>query len=143
MSKNIASIDYRTLLHGAGSRATPVRLATVRALHTSLKPLSVRDIKKFLPRRTSEVTIYRILEALMNEGVVKKVDFAHEHAHYELAVGKPHHHHLICTSCGTVEDIEECVAEEFSVRALKKSHVFKAITSHALEFFGLCTACVR
>lgn len=136
-------VDYRALLQSVRSKATPTRLTVLRILHGSHKPLSVNAIKKSLPSHTSEVTIYRILETLAKGGVVKRVDFEHDHAHYELAALRPHHHHLICKSCGTVEDIEECVAEDFGKAILKQSKKFKTISHHALEFFGLCRVCAR
>jgi Fur family ferric uptake transcriptional regulator len=131
------------MLRSAGHKVTPGRVAILEVLQSALKPLSTSDISKRLKNSLDQVTIYRALEALSDSGMVRKVDFQHPHAHYEIVIKDDHHHHLICKTCGAVEDIENLDAEDFEKIALKKSKMFASIRSHSLEFFGVCDKCAK
>jgi Fur family ferric uptake transcriptional regulator len=50
-----------------------------------------------------------------------------------------HHHHLICTRCARVVEIEECFPEEIE-RRIARANGFTGVT-HRLEFFGVCPDC--
>lgn len=88
---------------------------------------------------------YRNLAVLEEVGVVTRIATFGEHARFELAedlVG--HHHHLICTSCGRIEDftvpdsVERTVEQAFA-KAVKPTG-FHA-TAHRMDLLGLCTSC--
>lgn len=136
------AIDLRVTLKEAGFKATPGRLQLLEALSKVDEPLSVLKIQKRLHKKLNEVTLYRALEAFAAAGLVRRVDLNHDHAHYELVLGRAHHDHVVCTACGMVEDVEGCTLTHLEHRALKSSH-FKSIYSHNLEFFGLCRTCSK
>ncbi|HUD03084.1 MAG TPA: Fur family transcriptional regulator [Candidatus Paceibacterota bacterium] len=137
-----ATIDLTAALKAAGFKATPGRLQLLEVLSRVDEPLSVLKIQKRLGKKLNEVTLYRALEAFAKAGLVRRVDLGHDHAHYELALGRAHHDHVVCTACGAVEDVAGCPLAPFQKKALKSSH-FKSIYSHNLEFFGLCRACSK
>ncbi len=133
--------DFKGALKEAGFKATPGRLQLLEVLWKESKPLTVIEIQKRLHNNLNEVTLYRALEAFAKAGLVRRADFGHDHAHYELAIGKPHHDHIVCTDCGRVDDIEDRALERAVERASKGSREF-TIYSHNLEFFGLCKKCM-
>ena len=137
-----AAIDLKEALKKAGFKATPGRLQLLEVLSKVDEPLSVLKIQKRLNNKLNEVTLYRALEVFAVAGLVRRVDLNHDHAHYELALGRAHHDHVVCTMCGVVEDVEGCALAPFQKMALKSSH-FKSIYSHNLEFFGLCRTCSK
>ncbi len=49
------------------------------------------------------------------------------------------HHHLVCSRCGVMVDFDHCAADEM-VADLHDRYGF-TITSHLLEFYGLCPTC--
>jgi len=53
---------------------------------------------------TNKVTVYRILDFLFKNQIIERVEFGEGKYRYELK--KNHHHHLICTNCGRVQDVE-------------------------------------
>ncbi|HVA66012.1 MAG TPA: Fur family transcriptional regulator [Elusimicrobiota bacterium] len=128
--------DFRRMLRRRGGRATPGRLRLMRALWREPAPVTAAKLQKSLDGALNLATLYRALDALAADGVVCRVDFRHGHAHYELAAERAHHHHLACTGCGAVEDVD-CTLRP----RLKKSSAFAAITDHAMEYFGLCKVC--
>ncbi|MDE1976133.1 MAG: transcriptional repressor [Elusimicrobia bacterium] len=129
--------DFARMLRRSGGRATPGRLRLMRALWKEPAPVTAARLQKSLGRTLNLATLYRALDALAGVGVVRRVDFRHGHAHYELAApARAHHHHLACTGCGAVEDVS-CTLRP----RLKRASAFSAITDHAMEYFGLCKAC--
>lgn len=135
--------QYTELLREAGFRATPGKIALLAVLAQADKPLSIAELARRFRGKLNTVTLYRSLEALVERGIVRRVDLGHAHAHYELAESKRHHHHLVCKICGAVEDILSCEPFELEKQVLKKSKTFASIQSHAMEFFGLCKKCIN
>ena len=82
---------------------------------------------------------------LEQAGVVHRVISTDEFARFELAEDLAgHHHHLICTSCGSVTDftvgpgIERAL--EGAMTAIAGTTGFAA-QHHRLDLVGLCSAC--
>lgn len=104
------------------------------------KPQSVTEILAQLHEKKlkiDKVTVYRALENFVKIGLVAETQFKDGVSVYELA-DHEHHHHVLCESCGRIEDI--CLDENLLLKAAKKSSSF-FIKSHRLEFFGLCQKC--
>lgn len=135
------TLDPVQVLRKEGLKATTPRVRLLEALGREILPRSAVFIASKLKKTMDAVTVYRSLEALAERGIVRRTDFRHGHAEYELAEGRVHHHHLVCESCGTVEDVGICGAQSLEKRVLSKSKRFLEINSHALEFFGRCAAC--
>ncbi len=101
-----------------------------------------KEILAALPKGECDLaTIYRSMHLLEKMGMVKRFDFGDGTARFEL-VGEGddgHHHHLVCTNCSAVVEIEECFPGEIEKR-IAAANGFKAVT-HKLEFFGICPDC--
>ncbi|MFZ1987552.1 MAG: transcriptional repressor [Minisyncoccia bacterium] len=137
----MAPIDFSHLLRKGGMRATEGRVQLLKVLAEEKKPVTIEELKKKLSGHLDMVNVYRALEALKKAGIVERMDFQHGHAHYELVAGRPHHHHAICRSCGTIEDIEIPHSAKPEKEAERRAKKFSIIDSYSLEFFGLCTSC--
>jgi Fur family ferric uptake transcriptional regulator len=133
--------DCKDELNEVELRATPARIALMRLLETTDKPVDVQTMISHLEKkdiRTDPATVFRIINMFTEKGLTKQIQFQEGKFRYELAAGAEHHH-LVCTNCGDVQDISDCNIEVLESHIEKKKH-FK-VTSHALEFFGLCTNC--
>lgn len=130
------------LLQRAGIKATVQRTAVLDALRARHAPQSVADIAKTLPR-VDQVTIYRSLELFVRAGIATEVSLQNERAYFEYRDASHHHHHLVCRSCGRIEDVEMCGLDAMSKAIVRQSRQFRSISSHSLEFFGLCVQCDR
>lgn len=135
-------LDHASLLRDAGMRATPGRLMLLSILEKESKPLAVYQIEKRMKGALNHVTLYRALEALEAANIVARVNLEHDHAHFELLTGRPHHHHAVCRDCGKVEDIEVPHTAMPEKDAAKHAKGFAVIDRYSLEFFGVCRACV-
>lgn len=137
MSKQL---DVKKLLVNKGLRVTDARTTVLQILSSSEKPLDVAEIETQLAHQgvnANEVTIYRMLDAFVEKGLVDRLDFQEGKFRYEMA--KADHHHLICDHCGTVKEVTDCSIDEMEKSIIEKQKF--ALHRHALEFFGLCPRC--
>ncbi len=134
--------EFKSILRKAGSRATPARMRVLEFMKKSRNPVSAAEVIEALGARMDQATVYRILSILKSKGTIRQVDLRHNHAHFEIA-GEREHHHLICLACGRMEDVHECRIEEAYPAVLRAARHFSDIRQHALEFYGLCRACAR
>jgi Fur family transcriptional regulator, ferric uptake regulator len=125
-------------------RLTSNREAIVEVLVASPRPLTIPEV---LDARNglAQSSVYRNLVILEQAGVVHRIVTSDEFARFELAedlVG--HHHHLICSSCGTVEDVPPNARLEQSLRhavdQVAESTGFRTQT-HRVDLVGLCRRC--
>jgi len=130
-------------LKDSGMRMTKTRRAVVELLFRSKGPISAQDILSSLKKGSLEVnktTIYREIDALLAAQVIREVDLLEGKKRYELHLEHDHHHHIICTECKAVQCVEIYHDLDSIEREILKKHRFK-VTSHSLEFFGLCSSC--
>ena len=123
-------------------KKTPARLMVLEYLNNSESPVDAGQIINYLRKKhleTNKVTVYRILEFLFKNQIIERVEFGEGKYRYELK--KNHHHHLICTNCGRVQDVEIGVIEKLE-KEIQKDKNFR-VQSHSLEFFGLCSNCQK
>lgn len=131
-------------LRDRGLKATAPRVAVLDVLIRMKHPGSVQDVMKALPKGSADqATVYRSLEAFVQHGVAHHVDLGKGPASYEFASEDHHHHHLICTTCGRIEDIDECAVDGIVKRILKDSSSFARVDSHSFELFGQCNECAK
>lgn len=129
-------------LRKEGYRITPVRRAILETLIVTKKPLAVENILASLSKkglRPNKTTVYRELGMLAEEGLVIEVRLASDRRMYE-ATSSGHHHHLICTACERIEDVEMKEDLHAHERKIGRDTSFR-VTGHSLEFFGLCKKC--
>jgi Fur family transcriptional regulator, ferric uptake regulator len=82
-------------------------------------------------------TVYRSLEALKLQGLVKSLTLPNGEAVYSVMPADKHH--LNCLNCGVSLPIDSCPVHELGAQ-LHQAHNFQ-IYYHTLEFFGLCPLC--
>ncbi len=130
-------------LRGKKLKATPGRVAILDIFTHTQKPLSVKELKaKVGVVGPDTATLYRNAESLTVEGILTKVNLGGKNASYELASRK-HHHHLICSSCGLVNDITILSRPGLNAQALAQAKDFFSVAAHSLEFFGICKKCFK
>lgn len=131
-------------LRGLGQRYTANRRALVEILGVAGQPLAIPDILSGRSK-LAQSSAYRNLAVLERAGVVRRVVTNEEFARYELAEDlTEHHHHLVCSNCGTVEDVMIPSRLERSMeRALADvaSGIGFAAISHRLDLIGTCRSC--
>jgi len=123
-------------------KVTGPRHALLELLHRQSHPMSSKEMFDALPKNLCDLaTVYRSLHLLEQMGMVKRFDFGDGTARFELLEegDDGHHHHLVCTRCAEIIELDECSMTESEERIAARNG-FKSVT-HKLEFFGICPAC--
>ncbi len=127
-----------------GQRYTAARQALVRILATAERPLTTAEVVA-RGEELPQSSVYRNLGVLEAAGVVQRIAGGDEFTRYELAEDLAgHHHHLICTDCGTVADftvpapvehrLETALVEAAAAAGFRADH-------HRLDLVGRCSDC--
>ncbi|WP_395245326.1 Fur family transcriptional regulator [Agromyces sp. MMS24-K17] len=134
--------DPAAHLRAAGLKVTAPRLAVLRAVtgngHLDADAVHAR-IADELPG-TSLQSVYNVLGALNEAGLLRKIEPAGSAALYESRIGD-NHHHVVCTRCHAVADVD-CVVGEPPCLAPSDDNGF-AIHTAEVTFWGLCGDCRR
>ena len=134
--------DLAQRLRRQSRKVTAARRAILELLGRSAHPLTTKEIFTALPKNECDlVTVYRSLRLLEEMCMVKRFDFGDGTGRYELIEegDDGHHHHLVCTRCAEIVELEDCSLLDLEERIAARNG-FKAVT-HKLEFFGLCPEC--
>ncbi|HEX2701004.1 MAG TPA: Fur family transcriptional regulator [Acidimicrobiales bacterium] len=131
-------------LRAVSQRYTPVRRAVVDVLVRAGRPVSIPELLDAGPS-LAQSSVYRSLTVLEEAGVVHRMLGPDGLARHELAEAlTEHHHHLVCTSCGTVEDVPASLRLEQTVaRAVAQAAAATGFRphTHRLDLVGLCARC--
>jgi len=99
----------------------------------------VYDAAKGRISRLSRTTVYRVLDALVALGVIRRLHHPGATARFDGRAER--HHHLFCSVCGRVVDV--CDAGLDSLELLPgDAHGF-SIDDYAVHFVGTCPECRR
>jgi Fe2+ or Zn2+ uptake regulation protein len=133
--------DLTAALRERGQRVTPQRLVlnrTLRALdrHVTAEELQ-SEVAANLPN-VSAPTVYATLELFEQLGTVRRIPRPGADL-WDPRVED--HHHLVCRSCGAVEDVDAGVDPAAALRAARR-HGFHADRTQ-LTVTGLCARCAR
>jgi Fur family ferric uptake transcriptional regulator len=131
-------------LRSAAQRYTANRRALVEALSDAGHPLTIHELLAVC-RDVPQSSAYRTLAILEQVGLVRRVVTNEEFTRFELDEElTEHHHHLICSNCGAVDDVSIASELERSVeRALNRVARRTGFTavSHRLDLMGTCRNC--
>jgi len=120
-------------------RVTPQRRAVLDAISAfqgNFTVIELYDRARALHPGLGLATAYRTVELLRRSGSLRPLAGEGRPAYVRCHPG--HHHHLVCSSCGSVQETELCAAPPDA--ELKRRYGFAA-EAHELEIYGTCAAC--
>ena len=131
-------------------RLTSARESILNILTREKKHLTADEIFT-LARNVSPgiglATVYRTLEFLTNNGMIKKLDFGTGMSKYELENDERegYHHYIVCEICGKVSDNnfnnkEDVACFENYAKKIESKYDFK-IDLNRVQFYGICSKC--
>jgi Fur family ferric uptake transcriptional regulator len=99
--------NYEELISGADLEATSNRVHVLEVVGENKFPLSASDIYKILERSSTinQVTVYRILDLLVEKELVDRISTGGRAFYYGLAPNDHHkpHPHFYCKTCGQMD----------------------------------------
>jgi Fe2+ or Zn2+ uptake regulation protein len=86
----------------------------------------------------SKQGLYNVLDDLTRVGLVRCIQAARSAAHYEVRVGD-NHHHVVCRSCGRMDDIDCAVG---AAPCLEPAEAAGFVVDEAeVTWWGVCATC--
>jgi Fur family ferric uptake transcriptional regulator/Fur family peroxide stress response transcriptional regulator len=132
--------DLADALRARGQRVTSQRLVIHRALREFNRHVSAEQVLDAVRPRLPGVslpTVYATLELFEDLGVVRRLSRAHGPALYDPRT-EPHHH-LACSGCGRIQDVEADV-DTSALAAAARRQGFRSSGSEVV-LTGLCAEC--
>lgn len=128
-------------LRQSGHRISPQRLAILRVLAESPDHPTAEAVHKRLTSQFPDMslaTVYKTIAVLKQCGEILELQFSGRDNRYDAKSPAPHPH-CICLACGAIAD-PPAPGLAALTQALAAASGY-AITSHRLDFYGLCPAC--
>ena len=129
------------LLRAQGVRVTSQRLEVLEELRREPDDVTAQMLWRRLRDRGSQTglaTVYRALSLLNEKGVIDALSHHGTELCYRLC-NDTHHHHMVCSSCHRVVEVEQCGLEPWLADVASR-HDFVA-TEHKIEITGICGSC--
>ena len=122
---------------------TNPRILVLEELLEIKSPITVDDLQKKLKNKVAKSTLYRVLNDLKTINVLNEFTSPDNTVVVELVLeGDQHHHHLFCSDCGEIIDVELSMNFESllnkEIKRIEKKFNF-IIEDHRVEMFGQCT----
>lgn len=136
------AIPIISALERAGYRLTGPRRDVARLIADQTGHFVAADLVAAARQRRlglGRATVFRTLDVMSEIGVVERLDLpSGEHAY--VACAPRHHHHVVCSSCGRADDIDDAGLRAV-VRDIGRRTGYR-IDDHRLELFGRCADCL-
>ncbi|MBE9177595.1 transcriptional repressor [Oculatella sp. LEGE 06141] len=141
------TVALKAELNERGWRLTPQRETILQVFQNLPKGnhLSAEDLYNHLSGEGENIslsTIYRTLKLMARMGILRELELAEGHKHYELNQPHPHHHHhLICVRCNkTIEFKNDTILKTGTKTAQKEGY---HLLDCQLTIHAICPACQR
>ncbi len=127
-----------------GHKLTHARLTVLDVLESSgghLTSTALLERVNAIDRSIGRASVFRSLDLFTRLSLVRPTYIDSSVTPTYVLLPDGHHHHVICTVCGRVNEFEECdlhaLARELETRFDVR------IRGHLLEFYAVCAACQR
>jgi Fur family ferric uptake transcriptional regulator len=137
--------NYVDLLKKANLLPTPNRLKILEVIGSNTYPLNAQEIFETVKRngRINRVTVYRILELLVEKGLLDRISGGGRSFFYGPSPNQHHpaHAHFYCRNCGSMQCLrpESIVLDPAPLR-----RIFPGKIDHVdIRVDGLCKNCLK
>ncbi|MDP6340284.1 MAG: Fur family transcriptional regulator [Candidatus Marinimicrobia bacterium] len=89
--------------------------------------------------KVSRATVYRTIDVLVKNNLVRKLKLGDGHARFEHKVDSAHHDHLICAQCGKIEEFVDDVIETRQNKIVEE--LGSKLIRHIHQLFVICKEC--
>ena len=132
MTKKISKVLVK-ILKSEGLRYTDQRQAIWDEIRNNNEHRDAEDIYNKLKERNvkvSRATVYRTIDVLVKNRLVRKMDVGEGRSLYEPRLDDEHHDHMICLDTGDIvefynkelEDLQDTIAKEHGYKVIRHVH---------------------
>jgi Fur family ferric uptake transcriptional regulator len=134
-------------LNAKGWRLTPQREVILQVFQNLPRGqhLSAEELYEMLENSGESIslsTIYRTLKLMMRMGILRELELAEVHKHYELNTSSPnHHHHMVCTQCNMTIEFENSTILKQAIKHVEKLGL--ELIDCQLTIYTICPEAIR
>ncbi len=137
--------NYENILRSVGLDVTVNRVHVLEAIGSNNYPLTAMDVFNIVDRTQpiNRVTVYRILDVLVEKKVLERLNVGSRAAYYGLAPNEHHapHPHFYCTHCGQMDCLN---SESININTEKLRKTFAGeIKKIEVRVDGICKNCLK
>lgn len=137
--------DYTQLLESACLEATASRLLIMEVIGSNNYPLTVTEVLHTVERTRSinRVTVYRILDLLVEKHLIERISAGGRAAHFGMAPNEHHpsHPHFHCVNCGLMNCLSP---ESLTIHPENLQKTFPGrIQRIEILVEGICNTCLK
>jgi Fe2+ or Zn2+ uptake regulation protein len=132
------AFDSVGLRHTRPRQIIAHRLAEHAAMRTDFATDDLWQQLQQVDPRLGRATLFRAVDVLVDLGVLDRIEIGDGTRRYRVC-DPGHHHHLICTNCHRIQEIDVCLPEAELTQAAERAGF--AVDRHALELYGRCANC--
>lgn len=130
--------DSTERLGDTGYRLTAPRRAVLDAISGANRPFTIEELSDRLPN-IGRATVFRTIKLLQELEIVCRVPLEDGGVRYERSRSDQHHHHLICSECGSVTEFSDPTLDA-AIEQNATSAGFD-LDGHSAELYGSCASC--
>lgn len=128
-------MDLAELFKAKKIKLTKPRREVADILMNADKPVSLDELHRMCSKADFS-SVFRSIKLFKSLGIVEEINFGGKKPCYEFLLNKKHHHHIRCEICGRIDRIDNvCMVDKVGKETKYQ------ITSHIIEFTGICPAC--
>ena len=143
MAQTEWSEHVHAVLSQAGLKRGASRERVIELLATkpcALSAVEIEDELRASGRPTGRASVYRVLDLLVEHGLVERLEVGDGQARFERShPDGEHHHHLVCDRCGRLVAFDDPGLERAIGRLSERLGV--RIDSHDVLLRGACQRC--
>jgi len=140
ISPSVKARTFRELCAGHGLTATHQRQVLYEVMQTMPGHPSPEEVYARVKKRVPAIslaTVYKNIHLFVERGVLKELSMHHGSLRVEL--NSVHHHHIVCSHCKAITDIEE---KDLGVLpALQELPGGFQVERYSIDVIGMCAAC--
>lgn len=133
-------MDAAAILKQCGLAATSKRALVVEALARAGRPLTPQELLAPLGAQMNRVTLYRILDLLVEHHAATRHNAGERAFRYCLRAGAGGHAHFTCTRCGHTECLDSRPLDAGLSELL--AHLPMRVDATEIRFGGICQDCL-
>ncbi|WP_193608128.1 Fur family transcriptional regulator [Nocardioides lijunqiniae] len=136
----MSTTQHEVALRAASLRVTQPRLAVLAVVddHPHIDTDAVIGRVRSDYANVSHQTVYDVLRALTDAGLIRRIQPAGSTARYESRVGD-NHHHVVCRACGAIADVD-CAVGHTPCLTASDDHGF-VVDEAEVVYWGTCPDC--
>jgi Fur family transcriptional regulator, ferric uptake regulator len=137
-SEHVHTVLSREGLKRGGARERVIELLAGQSC--ALSAVEIEDMLRSKGHPAGRASIYRVLELLVDRGLVERVALGDGQARFEAAdPSGEHHHHLVCERCGALVAFDD-PGLEHAIDSLSQ-RLGVRVESHDVLLRGACERC--